>query len=224
MTRKLLLILLPLLLLVFVPIANGETTTTRSASTINPENDAIATDAATKLKLQMKLIQDQKKEELSKIKEEAQALILAKRSEFKAKLQLIKDQNKKLLVERIDTKLAEVNKKHTARFSEVLVKLQGFVDKAKLSSASATMQADIVAAQAAIDTAKAAVDIQAAKTYTITIASEATLKINVGATVSLLRKDLMAVYKLVVDAKQAVQKLNTDKATIKKEATGSAEL
>ncbi|OGH24925.1 MAG: hypothetical protein A3B47_02340 [Candidatus Levybacteria bacterium RIFCSPLOWO2_01_FULL_39_24] len=219
MTRKLLILLLPLLLLIFVASVNAENATTGSAQT--------ATDAATKLKLQMQLLQEQKKTTITQIRDDAKALIQAKRDEFKAKLKAIKDQKKKALVDRIDAKLVEVNKKHTARFLEVLTRLQLFLEKfiqSATGSTSAKTLTDITAAQIAIDTAKSAVEAQATKDYTMNIADDTTLKLNAGTTVSQLRLDLMAVYKLVIDAKQAVQKLNTDRSTIKKEATGSANL
>lgn len=225
MTRKLLTLFLPLLLLIFVSSASAaDTATVRFPPTTATGSAPTAIDAATKLKLQIQLIQDQKNAAMTKIKNDAKALIQAKRDEFKLRVQTIKDLNKKALVERIDAKLAEVNKNQTTGFTEVLVRLQGFLDKIKQSTPSATLSTNITAAQTAIDTAKAAVDAQAAKAYTMTIIDDATLKLNAGATVSQLRLDLTAVYKLVIDAKQAVQKLNTNKVEIKKEATKSAEL
>lgn len=230
MSRKLPVLLLPLFLLFFASTANAQATTTASAPTANIPavsvitNAPTATDAATKLRLQMQLLEEQRRAAITKVKEDARALAQAKRDEFKTKLQTIKDQKKQALVERIDAKIAEVNKNQTTRFLEVLVNLQGFLDKIKQSTTSATVVADITAAQTAIDTAKTAVDTQAAKNYTAAITDETTLKLNVGATVSQFRLDLVAVYRLVIDAKQAVQKLNIDKSTIKKEATSSVEL
>lgn len=216
MTRKLLIITLFILLIVFAPTVNAQNTAAGNTQT--------ATDAATKLKQQMRLIQDQKKTALTQVKDEAKAMLQAKREEFKTRIQTIKDQKKKALAVRIDAKLAEVNKKHTAKYSEALVRLQGFLDKIKQSTTDAKVLADIAAAQTAIDTAKDSVDIQAAKMYIMEIVDDATLKLNAGIAVSQLRQALSAVHKLVVDAKQAVQKLNTDRELIKKDATKSAEL
>lgn len=206
MARKIVSLLLPFLLLtILISTAYAQTsTTTSSAGVVNN---------ASRLKEQMQILQEQKK-----------AALLQVRDEFKAKLQIIKDQRKKTLVQRIDAKLAQVNKRQTERFSEVLTRLQGFLDKIKQSTTDTKVLADIAVAQTAIDTAKTAVDQQAAKTYTIQITDATTLKLNAGTTVSQLRQDLMAVYKLVIDAKQAVQKLNTDRELIKKEATSSAKL
>lgn len=207
MTRKLLFVLFPLLLLIFVSGVNAQT----------------ATDSAAKLKQQLQFLQEQKKAAVSKAKEEAKALIQAKRDEFKIKLQAIKDQKKKTLALRIDAKLARVNENQTAKYTKVLVRLQGFLDKIK-SETDTQVLADVTLAQTAIDTAKAAVEAQSAKSYTMTITDDSTLKLNAGTAVSQLRLDLMAIYKQVLDAKQAVQKLNTNRHLIKKEASRSAEL
>lgn len=216
MTRKIIYLILPLLLLVFVPSVNAQNTTTGSAQT--------TIDAATKLREQMKLIQEQKKAEIKQIKDEAKVMIQAKREEFKASLLKIKDQKKKALVERIDAKIAEVNKNQTTRFTEALNRLQTFLDKISKSTTKTTVLVDTTAAQAAIDTAKAAVDIQGAKIYTMEIVDDVTLKLNAGTVVSQFRQDINAVYKLVVDVKQAIQKLNTERNVIKREATSSANL
>lgn len=153
------------------------------------------------------------------IKDRVQAkreAVATKRAEFKAKVQTIRDQKKKALVERIDAKLANANTKHTDRFTQVLNNLQTILDKMSEDT-------DKTEGQAAIDAAKLAVENQAAKTYTITISTENSLRSDVGAVTSQFRLDLMATHKLVIDAKQAVQALRTD-AQMKKEATSSANL
>ena len=206
MARKLLVLLFPLLLIVLVPAVNAENSTTGSAQTTAK-----------------KLLQDQKKMMIAQATDASKAAnIQAAREEFKTRLQEIKDAKKKLLVGKIDARIEEVNTKTVDRFTEVLNKLQTFVDRVSTPSAGPAVLSDIAAAQKAITTARTAVGIQAGKIYTITITNDATLKINVGKTISQFRKDLVAVHKLVIDAKQAVQKLNTDKVLIKKEATGSA--
>lgn len=171
------------------------------------------------LKQQVEDIREQKKTAVAQIKEDTRAMVQAKKDEFKARIQTIKDQKKKAIVERIDAKLSEVNKKHTDRFSEVLTKLQTHLDKISETAKDKKVLADVAIAQTAIDGAKTAVANQAAKTYTIQITEETALRLNVGTTTSQLRQDLMATYKLVVDAKKAVQALNKDRVIMKKEAT-----
>lgn len=189
------------LLIAFFSVANAQTNT--------------GTDSASRLKQQRAEIKQQIKDTVQKKREETKAMIKTRRDEFKAKLQTIRDQKKKALVERIDTKLTNVNAKHTDRFTQVLSNLQILLDK---------MSEDIdkTEAQASIDSAKAAVETQAAKIYTITISAETALRPDVGAVTSQLRQDLVATHKLVVDAKQAVQALRKDSAIIKKGATDSA--
>lgn len=145
------------------------------------------------------------------------------RDQFKARLQVIKDATKQALVERLSVNFDTINKKHTARFSEVLTKLQMFVDKFSLTATDPKILLDIKTAQAAIDSAKTAVTAQAEKEYIIQITTETKLRLNTQTTVSQLRKDLMRTHRLVVNAKQATQKLRTDKV-IRTDATGSANL
>ncbi len=234
MTRKLPVIVFSLLLLIFVSKVNAQNTTTGSAKTVTTTNTQTATDAASKLKQQMQLIKDQKqtavslkqqiKERIQTKKEEIKEIVATKREEFKAKIQTIKDQKKKALVERIDTKLGNVNTKHTDRYAQALSDLQTFLDRITQSTTGTNALTNTATAQAAIDSAKLAVENQAVETYTITISTETALRSDVGTIISQLRQDLTTVHKLVVDAKQAIQKLNINKELIKKETTSSAEL
>lgn len=199
-------------------------------------NSQTATNAASRLKEQIQLLKDQEQTAVSQIKkgkrvelgqqiketvqakkEAVKEAVATKKGEFKVKLQAIKDRKKKALVERIDTKLANINTKHTDRFTQVISNLQLLLDKI-------SQDVDITEAQVAIDTAQAAVANQAAKTYIITISTEIALRSDVGTVVSQLRQDLKATHKLVVDAKQAVQTLRENNAIIKKEATSPANL
>lgn len=140
-------------------------------------------------------------------------VVQQKREEFKTRLQTIRNEKKKAVVERIDTKIANTNEVHTVRFTSILLKLQSILDRVsqKASEAKANgkdttaLDSSIVSAQAAIDSAKAAVSAQAAKTYAIQISDEATLRNSVGTTTSQFRKDLRDVHKAIVEAKQAVQ-------------------
>lgn len=234
MTRKLLALIVPVLFLTVVGTSSAITTTTESAQATLPTisttpitstsarlplpND----EAASKLKQQIQILQEQKKTAITQIRDDARVAIQAKRDEFKAHLLLIKDEKRKALVEKIDTKLSDVNASQSARFTEILTRLQGFLDKINKTTAQPNVLAGIAAAQTAIDTAKTAVAAQAGKVYTMNIVDDTTLKANAGVTVSQFRLDIMAVYKLVVDAKIAVQKLFVESSLIKKEATSSA--
>jgi len=216
MTRKLLYIIFPLLIiLVFIPRADAEHATTESAH----PSGAVST-----LKNQAQILKDQKKTALTQVKEEFHTVSQAAREKFKAGLETIKDQKKKLLVERIDERITQVNQDRTTKFVDVLDRLQTFVDKFNDTATGTASLADIAGAQKAIDLARVAVNTQKVKSYIITIKDDITLKVNVGTVVNQFRADLLSVYKLVTDARQAVMKLHTDKELIRKQATGSARL
>ncbi len=193
MTRKLFFLALPFFLFIFVAIVNAQDTATSSPQT--------KTNPGTKLKQQIQFLQEQKKAAVEKI-----------RDEFKTKIQTIKDQRKKNLLERIDAKISRINKKTTDRFQEILVRLQNFLDKTSQSTKDEKILASVKIAQDAIDKASSAVASQAEKVYTANITDEASLRLNVGTTVSQFRQDLTGVHKTVVDAKQAVQKLRANNA------------
>jgi hypothetical protein len=216
MTRKLLVILFPLLLIVYVPNAIALTATSESAhiTTVDP---------GTKLKQQMQIIQDQKKAALTQVKNDTKALIQTKRDEFNEHILTIKDQAKKALIERIDARITEVNKNQTTKFIDVLNKLQAFVDRASVTASGTAKLIDATTAQNLINSARTATTSQAEKSYVITIIDDPTLKANAGVTVSQFKHDLSAVHKLIMDAKLAVLKIFASKEIVK-DATGSAKL
>jgi hypothetical protein len=122
--------------------------------------------------------------------------IEAKRMEFKTKVAMIKDEKKKLTVEKLDTRFNEVNLKRTAQMTKHLDKMTEMLTK---------VTGDTASASSAIQTARDAVTAQAAKTYVITISTEANLKMDVGKVRSQLEADLKAVRELVNTARQAVR-------------------
>lgn len=225
MTKKLSALLLFIFLLTLTSSANAQTATSEpqlkeAIMNIREQKQAVTSQIKKEVKKEARIeLREQIKETVAAKREETREKMETKREEFKAKLQAIKDEKKKILVERIDAKLSAMNTKHTDNFAEILGKLQTLLDKAKENTS-----AEITSAQAAIDAAKTAVENQAAKTYTITITNEEKLRLNVGTTTSQLRQDLMAVHKLIVNAKQEIQKLRKEKMQTEKEATNSADL
>lgn len=122
-----------------------------------------------------------------------------RRQEFKNKLQTVKDEGKRKIVERIDVKLAEINKRRTDAMTRHLDKMSEILAKVKLRGG------DTTAAEAAVADARSAVVAQAAKTYTITISTEDKLKINVGETMKALMTDLRKLHEgKIVPARKAV--------------------
>ena len=123
----------------------------------------------------------------------------AKREEFKQKVENIRDERKKKIVERVDAKLAEINKRRTDAMTRHLDKMSEILAKVKLRGG------DTTAAEAAVAEARSAVAVQAAKTYTITISTEDKLKINVGETMKVLMTDLRNLHEeKIVPARKAV--------------------
>lgn len=155
---------------------------------------------------------------------ESREMMKAKRGEFRERLQTIRDEKKKLIVERVDAKMESANQRTTTRFSAVLDKLQSVLNRliGKAGDAktkgidTAALDLAIESAQASIGNAKTAVASQAAKLYTIEIASESALRNSVGSVVNQLRQDLRDVHTAIVDAKQAVQKVAVEYARLRR--------
>ncbi|MBI4066182.1 hypothetical protein HY411_00545 [Candidatus Gottesmanbacteria bacterium] len=141
------------------------------------------------------------------------ANIQAMREEVKAKVTAMRDERKKLVVQRIQTKLAEVNKRRTDHFLKVLERLSTILDKIQSRTEKAkaegknvsTVEAAIASARTAISTAESAVNTQKAKTYQITVTDDTTARNDVGVTAKQLESDLRAVQETVQAARQAVQ-------------------
>jgi len=126
-------------------------------------------------------------------------LVQQKREEFKQKVENIRDERKKKIVERVDAKIVEINKRRTDAMVRHLDKMGEILVKVKAQGG------DTTAAEAAVAEARSAVAIQAAKTYTITISTEDKLRINVGETLKVLMTDLRNLHEeKVVPARKAV--------------------
>lgn len=168
-------------------------------------------------------------ENLATIKEERKAA----KDEFRAKLATIKDERKKMIVERIDAKIATANANLTQKMTRALTRMSGFLERAKVRSTTlksegkdtAALDAAISAAETAITSATTAITEQQGKTYTASITDETTLKNNIGQIISTFRLDIQSVHKLVVAAKQSIAKVIVELAKfggIDKTATNSA--
>lgn len=164
------------------------------------------------LKQKMEEKREELKQRLEQKREELKDRIEVKREALKEKLKTIKDEHKKQVVEKIDKSLDELNDKMTKHFLDVLEKLENVlvkiserVDKAESEGFDASaVDTAVVSAQALIDSAKATVEAQAGKTYTLTVGTEDKLRIDVGKARQALHADLRAVYEIVKKAKEAV--------------------
>lgn len=117
--------------------------------------------------------------------------------EVKQKVRQIRDEKKRMIVERVDAKIAEINKRRTDMMLAQLNKMSEILIKAKARGA------DTAVAEAAIASAKTEVVAQAGKIYTVEITTEDKLKIKVGEAMKALKTDLQAVHQKVVDARKA---------------------
>jgi hypothetical protein len=152
------------------------------------------------------------KNEREQIMNDLKNKMTASHEAIKAEIMKIRDQRKQQTVERINANIAEKNKKITDNFSHMLSvmtkqlsEIKDRVDTHKIAGAS-TAAYDAAAAKAAasIVTAQKAVDAQAAKTYTITIQSDQTVKTDVSAVVTQFNADLKGVLSLVRTAREDV--------------------
>lgn len=162
-------------------------------------------------------------DEIRMKRDEAKEEFRVKRDEFRAKLQLIKDERKKLIINRIDSRLTAINIKATDHMAKVLEKLTEILDRIEnKTSELSTGEADVTSVQTAITnakdalaTAQAAVTEQAGKEYVASITDETTLRSTMGAAVSQLRADLKIIYQAVLDAKKAVRLAAVELAKVK---------
>ncbi|MEK9143808.1 MAG: hypothetical protein AAB481_04250 [Patescibacteria group bacterium] len=166
-------------------------------------------------------------------REEVKANVQAKREEIKAKVESVRDERKKLVVERVQEKLGNVNEKRTDHFlkvlerlSTILDKIQSRTEKAKAEGKNVTaVETAIASARTAITTAESAVNAQKAKTYQVTVNDDTTARSDVGATTKQLQEDLRAVQDTVAAARSAVQNVFKEIKTLvgsKSTATPSA--
>ena len=182
------------------------------------------------------------KDRLRTIKEERQTFVAETREQvkgkmeaFRAQIKTIRDERKQILTEKIADKVASSNARLTNRMDKALDHLTDILNRVKNRSAAfkaggkdtTALDQAISAAEAAIAEAKNAVEAQGAKEYTANITDESTLRNTIGQMVSGFRLDIQAVHKLVIAAKQAVQKAIMEAAKLRGEdntATDSANI
>lgn len=147
---------------------------------------------------------------------------------LKTKLQAFKDQQKAIIVERLNTNLNTINQnqikqmqKHLNTITSILDKLAARVNRGTedIKDPEAAMTA-ITLARTSIATASAAVTAQTQKDYTIVVTSEARVKIDAKRQRDQLHADMLALRKIVIDAKQQVA--NAIRVS-RKEATASGQ-
>jgi len=144
--------------------------------------------------------------------EELKASIAARREGIQARIQAVRDEKKRAVLERIEEKLNQINKRRTdhflkvlGRIREILAKITARTDRAEAKGKNvARVRTAIAAAETAIRTAETAVKAQAEKVYEVTVKNETTARNDVGATLKTLQEDLRGVWRVVQDARKAV--------------------
>ena len=130
-----------------------------------------------------------------------------------------------MIINKLDTRIQEINTKRTTQMSEALTRLTAILDKVETKIATDTPQPTkdmITAARTKIETAQASVETQKNKDYVIQITTDATLGQAVRATLQTFSADINATHKTVSDARlaviEAIKALET--ATISPTTTG----
>ena len=200
-------------------------------SVVTPALAQTATSSPQSIRDRIKTLRDGRQQLIAETREE----LKEKMEAFRAQIKTIRDERKQILTERIADKIASSNARLTDKMDKALDHLTDILNRVKDRSAAfkaegkdtTALDQAISAAQAAIAAAQNAVDAQSSKEYTANITDDLTLRNTIGQMVSGFRLDLQAVHKLVVDAKQAVQKAIMGAAKLRGEnntATGSANI
>lgn len=128
--------------------------------------------------------------------------IASKTATLKTKLEAFKNKNKAAAAERINTNLNTINQNQTTQMQRHLDAMTVILNK--LETRVSSPSAAIATARANIASASAAVAAQSEKDYTITVTSEAKIKTDAKKQRDALHADLLALRKIVIDAKQSV--------------------
>lgn len=145
-------------------------------------------------------------------REEAKEKFELQREEFKENLEMIKDQQKKTLVKDIDSRVNDLNIRHTERLEKALSKVSTILTRLeeKVASKSAegedTTEIDTAIADAhtVIASATAAITAQAGREYVIDITDETTLREEVKKTIQTFKTDIGSAHAKVKAAREAV--------------------
>ncbi len=180
-------------------------------------SSALSTSSVSAMRVQIQQARDSAQAAIANMRATAQATIATQRAALQTKLAAIKDTQKQATVLKLNDQFAQINQNKTDQLntalntiSEALGKIQE--NSAALQSAGTNttdLDAKIAVAQTAINTARAAVVVQAGKTYPITITTATALKTSVGAVSKTLEADIGTTRSTVAAARTAVQQALT---------------
>ncbi len=146
-------------------------------------------------------------------REELKTDIEARKAALKERLAAFKDRRKGEVVQRLDGAFASINVKWVGfftssvnRIENVLDAVSSRADKAQAAGKDvAAVRAKIEAATAALASARAAIEVQAGKDYTVEVSSEESAKTDVSGARKQLGEDLQAVRAAVRAAHDATK-------------------
>ncbi len=164
------------------------------------------------LKAQLELQREEVKTRIAEKRKEMKEEIQAKREEFKKKLAEIADARKQAAVERIDKRLANINKNRTDHFMRSLERMKTLLERVASTGEAlkakghdtTNLESAVTKANEAIASAKAAVEEQAGKDYTVELGEDDNLHDVMKEMKDKLQEDLSKTREFVKTAKDAV--------------------
>lgn len=142
-----------------------------------------------------------RKEAVAQKLESKKEKMATREAALKAKLDKFRDKKKAETADKVNVNLNQINQKQTEQMLKHLDKMSALLSKLETQKGSSVESST---ANAAIASASAAVKVQAAKDYTLTVTSESTVRKDAQKIRDALHTDLRNVRKLVIDAKQSV--------------------
>ncbi len=181
-----------------------------NAATTSKSPSPVAKDDTIELRIKKSLDFEKK---LSDKIESLSAKLTKNKDELKKKLAKIKDEKKQKVVLRINDNIALANQRILSRFSTALDKLAAIINKldkkgqelAQKGTDVTTLNDAIKKADAAIASARTAIQTQAALTYTISISTDTNLGQDVSKTRQALHDDITKVRDTILTARDAVK-------------------
>ncbi len=142
---------------------------------------------------------------------------------LKAKLDAFRDKKKAQTADRINTNLNKANQNQTMVMQKHLDALTALLNKVEKRVNKTTPE--IADARAKISSASSAVQAQSEKDYTITVTTESKVRTDAQAKREELYKDIMALRKQIIDAKQSISNVIriAKGGTVVKEGTSSGQ-
>lgn len=144
-------------------------------------------------------------------------MMASREAVLKERLAKFRDKIKAQRVERINSNLNKVSenrinayKKHYETLLQLLTKIEDKINEAEKNGKDMTSAKSALAtARTELDKAKAAIDAQAEKDYTVIVSDEATVRSDAQTARGLLATDIKSVHELVITARKSLKDVIT---------------